>query len=46
MLAGTEGGRSYSEAQIMNMLIEVEARDIRRLPFRSPLETGIVAGTL
>jgi SAM-dependent methyltransferase len=46
MLAVTEGGRSYSEAQIMNMLREAGARDIRRLPFRSPLETGIVAGTL
>jgi len=46
MLAVTEGGRSYSEAQIMNMLSEAGARDIRRLPFRSPLETGIVAGTL
>jgi SAM-dependent methyltransferase len=46
MLAVTEDGRSYSEAQIMNMLREAGARDIRRLPFRSPLETGIVAGTL
>ena len=46
MLAVTEDGRSYSEAQIMNMLREAGAKDIRRLPFRSPLETGIVEGTL
>jgi hypothetical protein len=46
MLAGTENGRSYSEAQIMDMLRAAGARNIRRLPFCSPLETGIVAGTL
>jgi SAM-dependent methyltransferase len=46
MLTGTEDGRSYSEAQIMTMLREAGAREIRRLPFRSPLETEIVAGTV
>jgi predicted O-methyltransferase YrrM len=44
MLTGTEGGRSYSEQQIMDMLREAGAGDIRRLPFRSPMETGIIAG--
>ncbi|MEW6669955.1 MAG: methyltransferase [Thermodesulfobacteriota bacterium] len=46
MLAGTDEGRSYSEEQIMEMLREADARDIRRLPFRSPMETGIIAGTM
>lgn len=45
-LTGTEGGRSYSEQQIMDMLREAGAGDIRRLPFRSPMETGIIAGNL
>jgi hypothetical protein len=45
MLCGTEAGRSYSERQITEMMAEAGARDIRRLPLRSPLESGILAGT-
>jgi SAM-dependent methyltransferase len=45
MLCGTEAGRSYSEQQIMEMMTEAGAKDIRRLPLRSPLESGIIAGT-
>lgn len=45
MLAGTEAGRSYSEHQIMDMLAEAGAKDLRRLPFRPPGQTGIIAGT-
>jgi hypothetical protein len=44
MLTGTQEGRSYSEQQIMDMMREAGARDIRRLPYRSPMETGIIAG--
>jgi SAM-dependent methyltransferase len=46
MLTGTEKGRSYSEQQIMEMMREAGAGDIRRRPCRSPLETGIIAGTM
>ena len=46
MLTGTEAGRSYSERQIMDMLEEAGARSIRRLPFRSPGGSGIVAATV
>ena len=45
MLCGTEAGRSYSERQITEMMAEAGARDIRRLPLRSPLESGILVGT-
>lgn len=45
MLAGTQAGRSYSEQQIMDMLTEAGAKDVRRLPFHLPGETGIIAGT-
>jgi hypothetical protein len=46
MLTGTGEGRSYSERQIMDMLVEAGAKDIRRLPYRSPMQTGIIAGTV
>ncbi|MBN2123675.1 MAG: SAM-dependent methyltransferase [Deltaproteobacteria bacterium] len=46
MLAGTREGRAYSEQQIMDMLLEAGAREVRRLPFHSPNESGIVAGTV
>jgi SAM-dependent methyltransferase len=45
MLCGTEAGRSYSEQQITEMMREAGARDVRRLPLHSPLESGIIAGT-
>ncbi len=45
MLAGTQAGRSYSEQQIMDMLAEAGAKDLRRLPFSPPGQSGIVAGT-
>jgi hypothetical protein len=46
MLAGTDEGRSYSEEQIMEMLREAGARDVQRLPYRSPMETGIITGMM
>ncbi|RJR46856.1 MAG: SAM-dependent methyltransferase [Desulfobacteraceae bacterium] len=44
MLTGTDEGRSYSEQQIMDMMREAGAEDIKRLPFHHPGETGIVMG--
>jgi hypothetical protein len=46
MLLGTMGGQSYSESQIMDMLEKANVRDIRRVPFDSPNNSGIIAGTV
>jgi len=46
MLVNTDGGQSYSEQQVMDMLSEAGAKDIRRLPFRGPIDQGIVVGTV
>jgi hypothetical protein len=45
MLTGTEQGRSYSEQQIMDMMREAGAEELRRLPFHPPGESGIIVGT-
>jgi len=45
MLLGTEEGQSYSERQIMDMLANAGAKDIRRLPFKPPGESGIVVAS-
>jgi len=45
MLAGTESGRAYSEVQIMDMLADAGAKDLRRLPIQTPNESGVIAGT-
>lgn len=44
MLAGTESGRAYSEEQIMDMLADAGAKDLRRLPIQTPNQSGIIAG--
>ena len=44
MLLGTPGGQSYSETQLMDMLLESGVRDIRRIYFESPNDSGIVLG--
>ncbi|MDY6974517.1 MAG: methyltransferase [Thermodesulfobacteriota bacterium] len=46
MLVNTEDGRSYSEGQIREMLESAGLRDIRRLPFQGPNESGVVCGVL
>ncbi len=46
MLTGTVSGRAYSEEEIMNMLIRGGAKEVRRLPFRSSGDSGIIAGTV
>ncbi len=45
MLLGTEGGRSYSEAQIRAMMEEAGVKNPRRVPTDDmPGETGIIVG--
>ncbi len=44
MLLGTPSGQAYSEKQIMDMLAEAGVKDLRRLPFKGPTESGIITG--
>jgi hypothetical protein len=44
MLLGTPSGRSYSEKQIKDMLSDAGVREIRRIYFESPNDSGIVTG--
>jgi len=44
MFLGTDNGRSYSEAQIFSMLKNQGIKDIRRLDFIGPTESGIICG--
>ena len=46
MLLGTSGGQSYSEKQINGMLSEAGVKQIRRLSFQGPTESGIIIGTV
>lgn len=44
MLLGTDGGQAYSEGELTEMMTEAGLRDIRRLPFRGPTDSGILQG--
>ena len=44
MLLGTKTGRSYSEAQITDMLEAAGVEDIQRHPFRGPTDSGVIIG--
>ena len=46
MFLGTSGGQSYSEKQINGMLSEAGVKQIRRLSFQGPTESGIITGTV
>jgi predicted O-methyltransferase YrrM len=46
MLVNTEEGRSYSESQIRGMLSRAGVKQIRRLPFKGPNDSGIISGTI
>jgi len=46
MLQGTEAGQSYSQAQLEEMLSKAGARNIERLPFQGPTESGILMATV
>ena len=45
MLINTKEGRSYSENQIKGMLAKAGLKNIQRLPFAGPNESGIITGT-
>jgi SAM-dependent methyltransferase len=44
MLLGTESGQSYSEEQIIDMLVAAGVRDIRRIAIKTPNDSGIIVG--
>jgi len=44
MLLGTEGGQAYSQQQIMDMLNRVGLVNVRRIPFASPSDSGLICG--
>jgi hypothetical protein len=46
MLLGTDGGRSYSVSQIGEMLSEAGAKNIRRIPVKTPNDSGVILGEL
>jgi SAM-dependent methyltransferase len=46
MLLGTPDGQAYSEKQIVEMLAGAGLRDLKRLPFQGPNDSGLVVGTV
>ena len=44
MLLGTESGQSYSEEQIIDMLVSAGVQDIRRIVINTPNDSGIIVG--
>ncbi|MBW2094712.1 MAG: methyltransferase domain-containing protein, partial [Deltaproteobacteria bacterium] len=44
MLVNTKEGRSYSEAEIMEMMGKAGLGNLRRLPFEGPTQSCIIAG--
>ena len=46
MFLGTSGGQSYSEKQINGMLFEAGVKQIRRLSYQGPTDSGIITGTV
>ena len=44
MFLGTPSGRSYSEKQIEDMLSDAGVKEIRRIFFESPNDSGIITG--
>lgn len=46
MLINTTQGQSYSESQLVSMLAEAGVKEIERLSFRGPNDSGIIAGVI
>jgi predicted O-methyltransferase YrrM len=46
MLVNTPRGRAYSEAQIREMLRTAGVREVTRLPFRGPNDSGVLQGVV
>jgi SAM-dependent methyltransferase len=46
MLLGTEGGQSYTNRELSDMLRQAGCREVRRLPVRGPNDSGVLAGVV
>ena len=46
MLLGTDSGQSYSQKQIMDMLKSAGVKNMQRIDFQSPNDSGIIIGTV
>lgn len=46
MLINNEGGQSYSEWEITEMLTEAGVKNIHRLPFQGPNDSYVLCGTV
>jgi len=44
MLLGTDSGQSYSEQQLTDMLLAAGVTNIRRIPIKSPNDSGLLVG--
>lgn len=44
MLLQTESGRAYSECELRDMLTKAGVHDIRRIPIKTPNDSGLLAG--
>lgn len=44
MLVRTEGGQSYSEAEIMTLMTNAGIEKIKRTPYKGPMDSGIIMG--
>jgi len=44
MLLGTDAGQSYSEQQLSDMLLAAGVKNIRRIPLKSPNDSGLLVG--
>jgi predicted O-methyltransferase YrrM len=46
MLINTSQGQSFSESQITSMLARAGVKEIQRIPFRGPNDSGVIAGVV
>jgi hypothetical protein len=46
MLLGTPKGQAYSERQITDMLSGAGAKEIRRISFDTPNDSGVIIGVV
>ena len=46
MLLGTPAGQSYSEKQITDMLAKAGVKEIQRISFKGPNDSGIISGVV
>jgi precorrin-6B methylase 2/predicted transcriptional regulator len=46
MLVGTRNGRAYAESELAGMLSDAGARNIERVKYRGPTDSGIICATV